>query len=182
MTAERPLDYSTASKLIHWTTALLVLFIIPAGFIMVNIDEGALQNQLFDMHRAFGVVVFFLAVLRVLARRFYGTPAPFEGLTTFERKASVAAHHSLLALLFIMPLLGWLMMSTYRVDVSVFGLFTLPHILPENRKVYDVLSEIHQIGGLLMALILVLHVGAALMHYFIRKDSVLQRMLLWSKP
>ena len=44
------------------------------------------------------------------------------------------------------------------------------------------LSELHQIGGLLMALILVLHAGAALMHYFIRKESVLQRMLLWTKP
>ena len=62
------------------------------------------------------------------------------------------------------------------------SLFTLPHILPENRAVYDVLSQIHEWGGLLMALVLVLHAGAALMHYFIRKDSVLQRMLLWSKP
>ena len=32
MTTARPLTYSTASKLIHWTTALLILFIIPAGF------------------------------------------------------------------------------------------------------------------------------------------------------
>jgi len=182
MTTTRPLAYSTASKLIHWTTALLILFIIPAGFVMVNIGEGALQNQLFDLHRAFGVVVFFLALLRVAARRFYGTPAPYEGLTRFERIASVAAHHSLLALLIIMPLLGWFMMSTYRVDVSVFGLFTLPHILPENRAVYDVLSPIHEIGGTLMAIILVLHAGAALIHYFWRKDRVLQRMLLWSKP
>jgi len=182
MTMQRPLAYSTASKIIHWTTALLVLFIIPAGFIMVNIRPSALQNQLFDLHRAFGVVVFFLAILRVLARRYYGTPAPFGGLTPFERKASVAAHHSLLALLFIMPLLGWFMMSTYRVDVSVFGLFTLPHILPENRAVYEMLSPLHMIGGIIMTLVLLLHAGAGLMHHFIRKDRVLHRMLPGAKP
>ncbi len=182
MTMQRPLAYSTASKIIHWTTALLVLFIIPAGFIMVNIGPSALQNQLFDLHRAFGVVVFFLAILRVLARRYYGTPAPFDGLTPFERKASVAAHHSLLALLFIMPLLGWFMMSTYRVDVSVFGLFTLPHILPENRAVYEMLSPLHMIGGIIMTLVLLLHAGAGLMHHFIRKDRVLHRMLPGAKP
>jgi cytochrome b561 len=55
-------------------------------------------------------------------------------------------------------------------------------VLPENRAVYNVLSTFHQIGGLLMTLILLLHAGAALMHYFWRKDRVLQRMLLWSKP
>ena len=182
MTTARPLTYSTASKLIHWITALLVITLIPAGFIMVDLDEGPLQDRLFDLHRSFGMLVFALAVLRVLARRFYGTPAPYDGLTPLERKASVAAHHSLLALIFIMPVLGWMMMSTYRVETRIFGLFTLPHILPENRAVYDVLSEIHEIGGTLMAIILVLHAGAALMHYVWRKDRVLQRMLLWSKP
>jgi cytochrome b561 len=181
MTAERPLAYSTASKLIHWLTAILIITLIPVGFIMSDLDEGPLQDRMFDLHRSFGILVFALAFLRVASRRYYGTPAPFEGLTPFERKASIAAHHILLALLFVMPLLGWMMMSSYRAEVSIFGLFTLPNILPENRKVYDVLAEIHETGGTLMAIVLVLHAGAALMHYFWRKDSVLQRMLLWSK-
>jgi cytochrome b561 len=177
----RPLAYSTISKIIHWLTAIIVISIIPAGIIMSELDEGPLQNWLFDMHRAFGVVVFFLALCRVLARRFYGVPAPYEGLTRFERIASTAAHHTLLALLFAMPLLGWMMMSTYRAEVSVFGLFTLPNILPENRAVYDVLAEIHEAGGMLMAVIIFVHAGAGLLHYYVRRDSVLQRMLLWSK-
>ncbi len=178
----RPLAYSTLSKIIHWLTAIIVIGIIPGGIAMSELDEGPLQNLLFDLHRSFGVAVFFLALCRVLVRRLYGVPAPYEGLTRFERIASTAAHHTLLALLFVMPLLGWMMMSTYRAEVSVFGLFILPNILPENRAVYDVLAEIHGAGGMLMAAIIIIHAGAGLMHHYVRRDGVLQRMLLWSKP
>ena len=173
----RPPVYSPLSKWIHWITALCVLGIIPGGILMTHMEEGPLQDQIFDMHRSFGVLVFALAVIRVAARRVFGTPAPHESLTPFERRASVAVHHSLLALIFVMPLLGWLMTSAYRVDVSVFGLFTLPHLMPKSEPIYDALSAAHGWLGYRMAALILSHIGAAIMHTFIKRDGVLQRML-----
>ena len=173
----RPTAYSPLSKWIHWITALIVLMIIPGGVIMTNMEEGPLQDQIFDMHRSFGVVVFVLAVVRVAARRILGTPAPHETLTPLERRVSVGIHHSLIALLVLMPLIGWLMTSAYRVDVSVFGLFTLPHLMPKSEPIYDALSAAHAALGMLMAGLIVAHIGAAIMHRFIKRDGVMQRML-----
>jgi cytochrome b561 len=173
----RPPAYSPISKWIHWITALCVLGIIPGGILMTNMDEGPLQNQLYDMHRSFGVVVFVLALARVTARRMFGTPAPLETLTPLERRASVAVHHSLMALIILMPLIGWLMTSAYRVDVSVFGLFTLPHLMPKSEPIFDALAAAHKWLGLLMAALILSHIGAAIMHTFIKRDGVLQRML-----
>lgn len=173
----RPAAYAPASKWLHWIIAACVIGLIPAGVIMHRLPEGALQNRLFDLHRATGVLVLFLVILRVIARNRFGTPAPAGTLTKFERIASTAAHHSLLALLFLMPLIGWAMMSAYRADVSFFGLFTLPHILPQNDTVYKILSRAHQLLGFLMAFIIAAHVGGALMHGFIKRDGVLNRML-----
>ncbi len=172
-----PPVYSPISKWIHWITALLVLMIIPGGIVMIRLQEGQLQNQIFDLHRSFGVTVFALAILRVTARHFFGTPAPLESLTPLERRASVGVHHTLLALLFIMPLLGWLMTSAYRVDVSVFGLFTLPHLMPQSEPIYNALAATHKTLGLVMAGLILTHIGAAIMHTFIKRDGVLQRML-----
>jgi cytochrome b561 len=169
--------YSAASKWIHWITAACVLGLIPAGWIMIRLPEGALQNNLFDLHRSFGMTVFVLAFLRVAARQVLGVPAPAETLTRLERIASVSAHHALLALIFIMPLLGWLMMSAYGIAVPIFWLFELPKILPKSEMTYDVLSWAHSMLGYLMAAILVAHVGGALMHGFIKRDGVLDRML-----
>jgi len=173
----RPPAYSPLSKWIHWITALCVLMIIPGGIMMTHMEEGPLQDQIFDLHRSFGVVVFMLAAVRVAARKAFGTPAPLESLTPLERRASVAVHHSLLALIFIMPLIGWLMTSAYRVDVSVFGLFTLPHLMPKSEPIYDALAALHGWLGYLMAALILSHIGAAIMHTFIKRDGVLQRML-----
>ena len=173
----RPPEYSPLSKWIHWITALCVLGIIPGGILMTHMEEGPLQDRIFDLHRSFGVVVFALAVIRVAARKTFGTPAPHESLTPFERRASVAVHHSLLALIFVMPLLGWLMTSAYRVDVSVFGLFTLPHLMPKSEPIYDALSAAQGWLGYLMAALILSHIGGAIMHTFIKRDGVLQRML-----
>ena len=173
----RPDTYSAASKWAHWITAFCVLAAIPMGVVMDRLPEGELQNRLFDLHRSTGILVLSLAAIRVAARQMFGTPAPAATLTRFERVASTAAHHSLLALIFAMPLIGWASMSAYRADVPVFGLFTLPHILPQNEAVYKALSKTHQILGFLMAFIIAAHVGGALMHGVIKRDGVLNRML-----
>lgn len=173
----RPKDYAPWSKTLHWVTALMILFIIPAGIVMTNIGPGKVQNTLFDLHRSFGVVVFVVALARVLVRIARGAPGPAAGLTAFERVASVAVHYTLYALLIAMPLIGWLMTSAYRVDVSVFGLFTLPHVVAQDEATYKALQRLHFIGGLAMALLVLAHLAGVIKHTFISRDTVLWRML-----
>lgn len=173
----RPKDYAPTGKALHWITALIVLGIIPAGIIMTNIGSGALQNQLYDLHRSFGVVVFVLAVWRVVVRLYHGAPAPYAGLTRFERVASAFTHYALYGLLLAMPLIGWLMTSAYRVDVSVFGLFTLPHLAPKDETLFTIFQWMHFVGAIAMTLLVLLHIAGALKHTLVKKDIVLWRML-----
>jgi len=173
----RPKDYAPMGKALHWIMAIIVLGVIPGGIVMTNIGEGALQNRLFDLHRSFGVVIFALALWRVVVRLRHGAPAPYAGLTRLERIASAATHHTLYLLLILMPLFGWLMTSAYRVDVSVFGLFTLPHLVPQDEALFKAFQSAHFVGGILMTLLVLLHIGAAIKHTFVNRDTVLWRML-----
>ena len=63
--SSRPKDYAPLGKALHWVSALIVLGIIPAGIVMTNIGPSPLQNQLFDLHRSFGVAIFALALWRL---------------------------------------------------------------------------------------------------------------------
>jgi cytochrome b561 len=173
----RPKDYAPTGKALHWAMALIVLGVIPAGIVMANIGPGALQNRLYDLHRSFGVLIFALAIWRVAVRLRHGAPAPYAGLTRFERIASAATHHTLYVLLFAMPIFGWLMTSAYRVDVSVFGLFTLPHLAPQNEDLFKFFQRAHFVGAIVMTLLVLLHIGAAIKHTFVNRDTVLWRML-----
>lgn len=177
--SSRPDEYSAAAKWLHWLTALCIFIIIPVGIVMHEMKSGALQNQLYDFHRSMGFLVLVLAVLRLSVKLGKGSPPAYVGLTTFERIASTSAHHLLYLLLFAMPLVGWAMTSAYSasLDVWVFGLFKLPHLVGENKELFGTLQKAHKFGGIAMAVIVIIHVAGALMHTFIKRDTVLWRML-----
>ena len=173
----RPAGYSGAAKILHWTMAIIILGLVPAGLAMTHIGQGPTQDRLFSLHEEFGFVVLWLAVLRLWVRRTCGAPAPAAGLTPFERIASTAVHHLLYVLMFAMPLVGWFFVSAYGTRISFFGLFDVPAIWTKNEALSKYILVAHDIGGYLVAVLLVLHIGGAFRHAFVKRDGVLQRML-----
>jgi cytochrome b561 len=172
-----PQTYAASQKWLHWLVAAVVLCMLPVGFVMIRLPDGFVQGLFFDLHRSFGLVVLALAILRLAVRVARGAPPPYAGLSGFERIASIAAHHLLYVLIFLMPLLGWAAESAFGGSWSFFGLFDTPHILPTNRPLSDTLSRLHDWTALVLAAVLVAHVGGALMHAIIKRDGVLARML-----
>jgi cytochrome b561 len=169
--------YSGRQKIFHWIVAIAVLTTIPAGLIMNRIGEGPAQDQLYDLHRSLGLVILVLALLRVGVRLLDGAPAPFAGLTPFQRIVSVTVHRLLYALLLLMPILGWAAMSAYGGEWSFFHLFMPPPLLPKNETATNILFRLHEIGGFLMAALVIVHISAAIYHGLVRGDGVLIRML-----
>ena len=171
------MDYSGFAKLLHWTIAFCVLAMIPMGFAMTRVPSGLLQNSLFTLHRSFGVLVGALMLARLAYRLVNGVPAPEPTLTAWQHIVSHLVHVSLYVLLIAQPIIGWVATSAYGAAISVFGLFTLPAIVEKDEELSKPLFAAHELIGYIIAGLVTLHIGAALFHYFIRRDGVLQRML-----
>lgn len=144
---------------------------------MMNLPQGPAQDRVFDLHRSVGILILVLAVLRVATRVAVGAPPPVPGLPRWQQVAANGTHHLLYVLIVAMPLLGWATSSAFGAQVSVFGLFTLPALLAKNEPLSDLLGEIHQILGFVMAALVGLHIAAALFHGIVKRDGVLSRML-----
>jgi cytochrome b561 len=170
-------EYSGFAKLLHWVIAACVLFIIPAGITMGLLPDGNAKNALYVLHRSFGALVLALMLIRLTYRLVNGVPAPEPTLTSMQRIVSHVVHLTLYALLIAQPIIGWVATSAYGAQISVFGLFTLPALVGKDETLATPLFAVHQLIGLVIAGLLVMHIGAALYHYFIRRDGVLQRML-----
>jgi cytochrome b561 len=77
-----------------------------------------------------------------------------------------------------MPILGWINASWRGMPVTLFGLFGLPKLIGTRAPGWAWTGDVHDLLASYAILTLVgLHVAAALYHYFIRRDGVLQRML-----
>ena len=87
-------------------------------------------------------------------------------------------HWLLYGLLFVLPILGWINASYRGFPVSLFGLVELPKLLATRAPGFGWIGDVHGVLANYAMLALVgLHVAAALYHYFVRRDGVLQRML-----
>ncbi|BCX19555.1 MAG: cytochrome b [Geminicoccaceae bacterium] len=169
--------YPAALILLHWTMAALILAAIPIGWRMGDLEPGPLQDALYHLHRSIGVTVLALALVRVVVRRVAGAPPPHPSLAPWQRTLSVAVHHLLYLLFFVVPILGWAGTSAFGAPIVVWGLFELPPILPRNEPLSEILLGAHGLFASTLAGLVLLHVAGALYHALIRRDGVMQRML-----
>jgi cytochrome b561 len=167
--------YDGLQKSLHWIVALCVITIIPVGITMNRI-EGDIQNTLFNFHKSLGALILMLMTLRLIYRLVKGVPKDTE-LPAFFRIVGGATHWILYALLIITPIMGYVANSAYGAATPFFGLFELPPIVGKNDALSETLFARHKLLGYATGLVAAAHIGAALFHYVIRRDGVLQRML-----
>jgi cytochrome b561 len=168
--------YPTPMIAIHWFTALCVFGLIPVGLIMANMDDGPMQDRLFFFHESIGVLVFALTIVRLVWKSTGRLPKPAAVLTPFERIASRSAHGILYGLLLFTPIVGWLGISAFGAEVSVFGLFKLPALLAKDEDLADRIFNVHLGAAILIGFVVLAHVVGAVVHA-VRRDGVMLRMV-----
>lgn len=170
--------YSTAARRFHWWTVLLIALQVPIGLFMVRYgaatDFAEPTGKLYDAHKLIGLTILLLALARLGYRLAHGAPADEPTLELWEKVVSHATHWAIYALLFIVPLLGWLAISYYG-PFEPFGI-KLPTVVAQNDAKATQVFFLHMLAAYALIVLLGMHVGGALMHYVIKKDGVLARM------
>ncbi|MEL7240419.1 MAG: cytochrome b, partial [Planctomycetota bacterium] len=171
--------YGGVARFFHWSIAgLIVLQYVLAKLGEVAEDDGERLRALALLanHKSVGMTVLALAVLRV-SWRFVKTPPRLpESMPNWQQTASHVSHWSLYALIFAMPISGWLLSSAAAYSVSWFGVFTWPDLIEPSKAWRSAMHSTHDILGKLLFAVAVLHIVAACKHHFLDRDDVLRRM------
>jgi cytochrome b561 len=177
--------YSAAARQLHWITAGFVFVMIPVGMYMVNraaaTNFDSLTNTLYTSHKTFGFLLLWLVVARLAYRLVKGAPPDEPTPEPWQKAASHLTHWGLYALLVLVPILGWLGVSYFDARMTLVGV-NLPSLAGKNEDAAKTVFMLHKAGAILIALLVIMHVGAALFHHFVRKDGVLRRMLPGLRP
>jgi cytochrome b561 len=169
--------YTDTAKALHWTIVALLIVQFVAAWTMPDIKRDTKPDTLINLHISAGVLILFVAALRLAWRGGHPEPPPEDGLPPWQVQSARAVHWLLYALLFVLPVLGWLNASWRGFPVIMFGL-ELPKPLATRAPGWGWTGDVHALLATYGLLTLVgLHVATALYHYFIRRDGVLQRML-----
>ena len=196
--------YGSVSQWLHWTTAALVVLLLVMGNAFdMEADEAG--STLFFWHSSLGVLVFILVAARIGWLLFSRPPALPRSASRLFRILARSTHIALYALLFALPVSGWLAASSEGAAVSLFGITTVPQwkaagppvsgasvqgarlavatgrgkkdISEAKGETDGVFKEIHEVLGNVLLVLASLHVLAALKHHFVNHDEVLLRML-----
>ena len=90
------------------------------------------------------------------------------------------SEYLLYGLMFVLPLVGWGMLSAARYPIVLFGSVHLPFILPHDALLYAGLRKAHTILAALFIVAFLAHVGAILFHTLVVRDGILMRMVPWN--
>ena len=173
--------YGLVSRFLHWVMALLIFAMIGLGAYMTDLaKEDPLRAQLYSMHKAVGVTLLGLAIIRILWILVSRPPVMPAALQRWEVVLAKSTVGLLYLLMLVTPIAGYLMTNTGGNPISYFGLFELPALMGENHDLHELLEEVHEVLAFTILALAILHIAGALKHRFIDKDpgaDVLKRML-----
>lgn len=169
--------YKAPARWLHWSVALLVLGMLPVGYLMVQ--EGLsrpVQNALFLFHKNTGVIVALLVAARLFYRWSNPPPPLPRSLPLWQKRISAWTHGLLYVLIVLMPVSGYVRVRAGGFPIEMLDAMGIGTLLPKSDALANSAKSLHYAGAWALAVLVALHVGAALHHALIKRDGILQRM------
>ena len=183
-TQKNATSYQPLSKAVHWVVALAVLIVFITAMMMESSEdmlspEG--RKLLYMIHKSTGFFVLCMMLFRIVWTHIHRPPPLPENIMPRWQVLAARLVHKLLYLTAILtPLLGWMLVSMGPYGLDFYGLFSVPSLplgwLAENADAAHMIKEAHEAVATVFAGLIVVHVGATVLHHFVDRDDVLLRI------
>ena len=189
--------YTNVAIALHWLIGIAILFMFVLGWFMTELPKESAKTTSFDLfnlglmtwevakeessrafyfnlHKSIGLTILMLIVLRMYWRFTHRPPTFLNSMKLWEKRLAKATHHALYLLMFLIPLSGIIMSAGSKYGIKWFGIKVIPGF--DDKAIRELFYEFHEIFGLLLLLILILHILGAVKHSIVDKDGTLRRM------
>lgn len=159
---------------IHWLVALgVILGLVVGGAVLSEMPNDSAKIAPLTGHMIAGMVIGVLMLVRIVMRFTVKRPARASTGNAFLDTCAKVSHFLMYVLVLSMVSTGvGLAISSGLFDI-VFGGSGAP--LPEDFHAYPP-KEGHELFAGLLAILVLIHISAALYHQFVLKDGLIGRM------
>jgi len=166
--------YGLVAKLFHWITFIILILQIPFGFYLVDLEFSDRRIDLENIHILIGITVFYVTLFRLIWKFFNQNAV--DGNSFFKGQIFIAkANHLLLYLSIFTITISGALKKLYMGEKLNF-LFFRYGFKKDDFQLADLYYEVHIYANYLLIALVVLHILAVIVHHFIFKDKILNKI------
>ena len=167
-------EYSLISKLLHWTSAIILFVQIPLGFYLVDLDFGPERLNIENIHVIIGLCMFYLVILRLI-NKIISTSPKLEPSIFKGQKFLAKSNHLLLYVTILSITISGIFKKLFNGETLV--IFFREIKIVENFEVADFFYDIHIYSNYLFITLIVIHILAVIIHKLFFGDNLLKKIL-----
>lgn len=173
----QPTQYDLGYRVLHWLMAAMILLMFMAGMGFANAVTEQEHMTMLIGHSSIGTVMSLLLIIRITKRFVVRSKRPVHELPQRQKAMAKSVQLGLYLCMVVIPVSGYLTANLHTLPVMLFGVFQLNSnngVLSESA--FQQMRVIHESAILCLSVLLILHIGGALYHKFIKKDKVMNSM------
>jgi len=169
--------YGLISILLHWITAILILYLLYLGS-TIGSQEGDARRLAVDRHTSVAIASYLLLLGRVIWRFVYHHPGPTDEQRGWAFTMGKWTHYAITGAIIVMLVTGPLMQFNYGRDIHVFDWFVIATPFGTNFGAATFLHSVHTASALFIFLGILLHVGGVYKHTAFNQDGTLAKIII----
>ena len=173
MTHDSHARYGSVTRWFHWGMGALIVWQLLKLFDRIDEGEHWVGQTLVPWHVSIGTLLLVLVVLRMAWAASQRKNRPAHNPST--QFLVTAGHVLMYVAMALLPVTGILTMLGNGYGWTVFGV----QLAAKGDEIPWMMAagSLHSPIAWVLLLMIVAHIGIALVHHFVKKDGVLQRML-----
>lgn len=160
----------------HWLVASIAIAMLSFSFFLPKIPD-TIKPASYTIHKSLGLTVLILMIFRIFWQIRHKRPNLPIKTRKLQHTLPRAIQYGFYIFLILMPLSGWIMATASQKAPVFFGIIKIPcpGIVP-NHDLAKFMNASHKSIAWILIILLVLHVGDGIRHYFWKKDKYVQKM------
>ena len=167
-------EYGSISKIFHWLSAAVLIFQIPLGFYLVDMDFSEKRLTVESLHVTLGLGIFYLTLIRLIYKTFNPTPA-LQNSIFIGQKIIAKLNHIFLYVAILTITISGALKKLYNGEE--LDMFFFNFEIKDNFELAEIFYEIHIISNYTLIILITLHIFAVIIHKVLFKENLLKRIL-----
>lgn len=170
------LEFGLLAKALHWLVAAGIFILLYLGLEQADMARGPAKTEIRFIHGSIAMSVLLLMTIRLVWRVLNEVPGHPGGSPDWQRLLARLVHWGLYLAVFLQLFSGAMTFATGGQPLPFFGIFSVPLPVAENHDSHEFWEEVHEFTWKILAILVAVHVLAALYNHFIARNTVLRRM------